>query len=88
MTEAPDVYPEFPAGDEPDEPDDEGVEGALDEGGRGQQTDQVRTGDRRVDAVLESLEGLDELPVSEHAGVFERAHEGLRAALDPQRESA
>ncbi len=48
----------------------------------------VRTGDPRVDEVLTSLDGLDERPVSEHAEVFERAHEQLRAALDPDRDSA
>ena len=49
---------------------------------------QVRTGDERVDAVLASLDGLDDRPVGEHAVVFEQAHEQLRAALEPDRESA
>ena len=49
---------------------------------------EVRTGDERVDAVLASLDGLDDRPVSEHAVVFEQAHEQLRAALEPDRESA
>jgi hypothetical protein len=40
------------------------------------------TGNAAVDAVLESLVGLAERPVSEHAAVFEQAHEQLRAALD------
>ncbi len=71
MTEAPQDYPDVPDGDlEPDE----GVEGMG---------DHVRTGDPRVDTVLDSLAGLDESPVEEHAAVFERAHEELRAALDP-----
>lgn len=35
-----------------------------------------------VDAVLASLADLDSRPVSEHVGVFERAHESLRSALD------
>ena len=48
----------------------------------------MRTGDPRVDEVLTSLDGLDERPVGEHAAVFERAHEQLRAALDPDRDSA
>jgi hypothetical protein len=39
------------------------------------------TGDQRVDRVLTSLEGLDGVPVSEHVGVFDRAHEALREAL-------
>lgn len=42
----------------------------------------VRTGDERVDGVLDSLAGLDDLPVADHVAVFERAHEELRAALD------
>ena len=84
MTEAPDVYPEFPD-DDAVESDDQGVEGRL----RGEaEAEQVRTGDTRVDAVLASLDGLDDRPVSEHAAVFEQAHEQLRAALEPDRESA
>ena len=84
MTEAPDVYPEFPDGDDA-ESDDQGVEGVA----RGEaDAERVRTGDERVDAVLASLDGLDERPVSEHAAVFEQAHEQLRAALEPDRESA
>lgn len=39
------------------------------------------TGDATVDAVVASLRGLDELPVSEHVAVFERAHESLRQVL-------
>lgn len=82
MTEAPDVYPDFPDDGESDESDesvesdDRGVEG------------HVRTADARVDAVLDSLADLDERPVAEHASVFERAHEDLRAALEPDRETA
>ena len=38
--------------------------------------------------MLASLDGLDDRPVSEHAVVFEQAHEQLRAALEPDRESA
>jgi hypothetical protein len=36
-----------------------------------------------VDEVLGSMDALTELPVGEHAAVFEQAHERLRAALDP-----
>lgn len=39
------------------------------------------TGDPRVDAVLESLTSLGELPVEEHVAVFEAAHDALRGAL-------
>jgi len=35
------------------------------------------TGEPRVDAALGRLSELDELPVSEHPGVFERIHEQL-----------
>ncbi len=41
-----------------------------------------RTGVPEVDAVLESLEGLDDVDVAEHPAVFESAHERLRRALD------
>lgn len=40
------------------------------------------TGQAAVDAVLESLAALDDLPVAEHVEVFDRAHEGLRQALN------
>lgn len=39
------------------------------------------TGNEAVDAVLRSLEGLENRPVSEQVAVFEAAHEALRAAL-------
>lgn len=39
------------------------------------------TGHPDVDAVVESLGGLDGLPVTEHVAVFESAHDQLRAAL-------
>ena len=70
---------------ESEESDDRGVEGEL---GQDPSDDQVHIADPRVDAVLDSLAGLDERPVTEHAAVFERAHEELRAALEPDRESA
>ena len=46
-----------------------------------EQTEPETTGDAAVDAVVASLRGLDELPVSEHVAVFERAHESLRQVL-------
>ncbi|MEZ5191392.1 MAG: hypothetical protein R2734_01815 [Nocardioides sp.] len=46
----------------------------------------LRTGDPRVDQVLASVEPLDGLPVDEHVAVFERAHDGLRDALDARLE--
>lgn len=44
----------------------------------------VRTGVESVDAVLATVEELEDRPVEEHVGVFEAAHEGLRRALDSQ----
>ncbi len=41
----------------------------------------TETGHAGVDAVLETLHGLEERPVGEHVAVFEAAHEHLRAAL-------
>lgn len=43
----------------------------------------AQTGVPAVDAVLESLRGLDATDVAEHPAVFESAHERLRRALDP-----
>ena len=42
-----------------------------------------RTGDGHagVDAVVASLDGLDDAPVGDHVAVFEQAHESLRRAL-------
>ena len=94
MTEVPDVSPDFPDDDESGGSDDQGVEGRLVEGRLAEEApswaedDVVRTGDARVDAVLESLTGLEDRHVREHAAVFERAHEHLRTALEPDRESA
>jgi hypothetical protein len=34
-----------------------------------------------VEAVLASLDGLEERPVGDHVAIFEAAHEQLRAAL-------
>ena len=46
------------------------------------------TGDESVDGVVASLRGLDDLPVSEHVAVFERAHESLRQVLSGAGEPA
>ena len=42
----------------------------------------TRTGVEEVDAVLASVEDLDDTPVDEHVAVFEDAHDRLRGALD------
>ena len=49
---------------------------------RPESSEPVRTGVAEVDAVLESVEALDDVPVAEHPPVFESAHEQLRRALD------
>jgi len=44
------------------------------------------TGDPAVDAVIAEVGSLEDRPLEEHVGVFERAHDGLRAALDGRSE--
>jgi len=44
--------------------------------------EQVHTGVPAVDAVIASVESLDERPLAEHAEVFTAAQERLRRALD------
>jgi hypothetical protein len=75
MTEAPDEYGD----DRPDQGED-----APDE----TPDDVLRTGDPAVDEVLAGMDALHHLPVDEHPAVFEEAHDSLRKALDPDRESA
>ena len=50
--------------------------------------DPVRTGQPRVDAVIEAIEQLEERPIEEHVGVLETAHAELRRALDTPADSA
>ena len=71
--------------DQADERTDELAAEPADEPGE-QPAEAVRTGNEAADDVLESLDGLDDLPVDEHVAVFERAHEQLRAALDSPRD--
>jgi hypothetical protein len=40
------------------------------------------TGVPSVDRVLTDIDTLDDLPLEEHLGAFERAHDSLREALD------
>ena len=42
----------------------------------------IETGMTDVDAVVASIEALEDRPVEEHVAVFEAAHEQLRRALD------
>ena len=42
------------------------------------------TGVPAVDQVLADVDRLDDLPLDEHLGAFERAHDSLRSALDAQ----
>lgn len=88
MTPHDDEFDERPPAD-PGDPGEEAPEGDVDaveaaelESATVDPTEPVRTGNPRVDAVLDSLESLDDLPVSDHVAVFERAHDELRQALD------
>lgn len=45
-------------------------------------SEQVRTGVPRVDAVIDEVADLDGRPVDEHVAVFESAHDELRHTLD------
>ncbi|MEO6510775.1 MAG: hypothetical protein ABIO16_07280 [Nocardioides sp.] len=85
MTEAPDEYPDSSSDDDGGAVADAGVEGRADEPAA---EEAVRTGDPRVDEVLGSMDALHELPVGEHAAVFEAAHDQLRSALEPDRGSS
>ena len=78
-----DERPPADPGEEAPEGDVDAVEAAELESATVDPTEPVRTGNPRVDAVLDSLESLDDLPVSDHVAVFERAHDELRRALDP-----
>jgi hypothetical protein len=42
------------------------------------------TGVPAVDQVLAEVDRIDELPLEEHLGAYERAHTALRSALDAQ----
>ena len=44
--------------------------------------ERVRTGSDRVDEVIRGVEELEDRPIEEHVGVFERAQVQLRQALD------
>lgn len=44
------------------------------------------SGHPAVDAVLDALAKLEDLPVGEHPPIFEEAHEALRAALAQARD--
>lgn len=60
-----------------DTQDQAGAERGAEEAG-----DPQATGLPAVDAVLASMDALEERPVAEHVAVFEQAHEQLRRALD------
>ena len=46
--------------------------------------DSPSTGVPAVDQALAALDGVEDLPLEEQLAAFERAHEGLRSALDAQ----
>ena len=58
-------------------PADEGPEEASYE-----PTETARTGVPAVDEVLADVDRLDGVPLEEHLPAFEKAHDGLRSALD------
>jgi hypothetical protein len=77
MSQTPQWYAETVTDDQPeDQPD-----ALQSEQVEPEQVEPETTGDEAVDAVVASLRGLDDLPVSEHVAVFERAHESLRQVL-------
>jgi hypothetical protein len=47
-----------------------------------------QTGDPQVDRATAPLDGLDDLPVDEHAGVYDQVDSGLRAVLATATEAA
>jgi hypothetical protein len=59
-----------------DEPDADQQTAEADRG------EPATTGVPAVDQVLADVDRLDELPLEDHLGVFERAHDSLRTALD------
>ena len=72
-----------------DEPDEVSPAETRDEGEGAHRADPAPgrhladgTGHPAVDAVLASLEGLEDLPVHDHVAVFDSAHDSLRRALD------
>jgi hypothetical protein len=65
------------AGDDQAEDDQAAEDQAMAPGG----ASPPGTGDPRVDAALRLLDRLPELPVGEHAPVFERVHAELTAVL-------
>ena len=69
---------ELPAAEQPAAGDDENATPDLSAAAPGTTP---RTGNPVVDSVLDSLEELDQLPPSEHAALFEAAHDRLRATL-------
>jgi hypothetical protein len=72
-----------PAGDEPAADD----QAADDQSLADAEASPPGTGDLRVDAALRPLDRLPELPVGEHAAVFERVHADLTEVLgdlDPE----
>ena len=44
--------------------------------------DTVRTGVAEVDAAIDAVARLDDVPVEQHPAAFEAVHETLRRALD------
>ena len=77
---------------EPDDTSELAAHAAGEPAGEAESARSASTGEPRVDAALDGLAELDELPVSEHPGVYERIHEQLVDVLGElasgQRQSA
>jgi hypothetical protein len=62
---------------------DEGPEGVEQSAPQGDvPAERTTTGVPAVDRVLADVDQIDDLPLEEHLGAFERAHDSLRSALD------
>ncbi|MHA7283706.1 hypothetical protein [Arthrobacter sp. TMS2-4] len=57
------------------------AQAAAPEGG----TPSSSTADTNVERILALLDGLEDLPVTEHAGVYLDVHDRLAGELDPDR---
>jgi hypothetical protein len=66
----------------PDDHDGRSVDDGAEEDLRHSSSEALETGIPEVDAVIASVDRLDERPLDDHLAEFERAHQALRSALD------
>jgi hypothetical protein len=57
-------------------------DGAEEDLGHSSSEEPLETGIPEVDAVIASVDRLDDRPLDDHLPEFERAHQALRSALD------